>query len=92
VTRVKADGKLQALAEWRASHFPELESTLAVLKGIRDDPDASNKDRIEASKSIGRLLAVMSPEKIDLRAKPRKDKENKPSDKEWAEINGRLAA
>jgi hypothetical protein len=34
---------------------------LNVLKGIRDDSKASHKDRIEASKSIGRLLSAMTP-------------------------------
>jgi hypothetical protein len=61
------------LTAWRASHFSELEATLTVLKGIRDDPDASNKDRIESSKSIGRLLSALSPEKVAVTASEEKD-------------------
>jgi hypothetical protein len=61
------------LTSWRASHFSELEATLIVLKGIRDDPDASNKDRIESSKSIGRLLSALSPEKVAVTASEEKD-------------------
>ena len=61
------------LTAWRASHFSELETTLSVLKGIRDDPDASNKDRIESSKSIGRLLSALSPEKVAVTASEEKD-------------------
>ena len=61
------------LRKWRASHFAELEATLTVLKSIRDDPEASNKDRVEASKSIGRLLAVMSPDKVTTLASDEKD-------------------
>jgi hypothetical protein len=61
------------LTAWRQSHFSELEATLTVLKGIRDDPDASNKDRIESSKSIGRLLSALSPEKVAVTASEEKD-------------------
>jgi hypothetical protein len=60
----KADDHSVELSAWRKSHWDELDATLGVLKGIRDDPEASNKDRVEASKSIGRLLAVMSPERV----------------------------
>lgn len=61
------------LRAWRDSHFEELESTLQVLKAIRDDPEASNKDRIEASKSLGRLLAAMAPEKVSQEKSEEKD-------------------
>lgn len=82
--------KNKELSVWRASHFKELEATLAVLKSIRDDPEASNKDRIEASKSIGRLLSAMSPAKAGA-TKPETKKDNKPTDQEWEVINERLA-
>ena len=52
------------LTAWRKSHWDELEATLKVFKSIRDDPEATNKDRIEAAKGVGRLLAVLSPEKV----------------------------
>ncbi|MBV6343481.1 hypothetical protein [Candidatus Magnetobacterium casense] len=64
----KSEDHSSDLSAWRKSHWGELDATLSVLKGIRDDPDASNKDRVEASKSIGRLLAVMSPEKVAVAA------------------------
>ena len=93
--KVDADNKLAELAKWRASKFSELESTLTVLIGIRDDVEASNKDRIEASKSIGRLLAVMSPEKVSVTKKDtvvaKKGADNKPTDAEWEQINQRLS-
>jgi hypothetical protein len=60
-TKKKAAGKSKELAGWRDSHFAELEATLNVFKGIRDDPEASDKDRIEAGKSIGRMLSAMTP-------------------------------
>lgn len=53
--------KSKELSEFRQQHFGELERTITVLKEIRDDPEASHKDRIEASKSIGRMLSAMSP-------------------------------
>ena len=79
------------LVAWRQHHFAELESTLKVLKEIRDDPEASHKDRIEASKSIGRLLSAMSPSKAGTE-KPKKQQEHKPTSEEWDEIEKRLAS
>jgi hypothetical protein len=61
------------LTSWRASHFPELEATLNVLVSIRDNPKAKDKDRIEASKGVGRLLSAMSPEKVAVTASEEKD-------------------
>jgi hypothetical protein len=55
--------KSSELQAWRELHSEELDATLKVLKGIRDDTEASNKDRIEASKSIARMMAAMSPGK-----------------------------
>ena len=69
----KKEDNAGELREWRASHFSELEATLTVLKGIRDDPDAKAKDVIEAAKGIGRLLAALSPEKIAGTASEEKD-------------------
>ena len=65
--------KDDGLTEWRASHFAELESTLSVLKSIRDNPEAKDKDRTEACKGIGRLLSAMSPEKVAVTASEEKD-------------------
>ena len=62
--KVVPRGKTKILAEWRARHFEELEATLQVLRSIRDCETASNKDKIEASKSLGRLLGALQPEKV----------------------------
>lgn len=61
------------LTEWRRSHFSELEATLTVLKSIRDDPEAKDKDRIEAAKGVGRLLSALSPEKVAVTASEEKE-------------------
>jgi hypothetical protein len=61
------------LAAWRQSHFAELEATLLVLKSIRDNTEAKDKDRTEACKGIGRLLSAMSPEKVAVMASDEKD-------------------
>jgi chaperonin cofactor prefoldin len=67
------DESQKELTAWRASHFAELEATLRVFKEVRDDPEASNKDRIEAGKSIGRLLSAMAPEKVSSATTEEKD-------------------
>jgi len=56
--------KADTLAEWRKANFNEIEKCLKVAKGIRDDPEASNKDRIESIKAIARMLAALAPERI----------------------------
>jgi hypothetical protein len=68
-----AKKKEDGLTAWRASHFAELEATLKVLVSIRDDPEAKDKDRIEASKGVGRLLSALSPEKVAVTASDEKD-------------------
>ena len=52
------------LSAWREKHFKELEETLRVAKDIRDNPQASNRDRIEAAKLIARLLHSLQPDKV----------------------------
>jgi len=71
MTKKKQDDP--GLTEWRASHFSELDATLSVLVSIRDNPEAKDKDRIEASKGVGRLLSAMSPEKVAVTASEEKD-------------------
>ena len=83
-------GKSKELAEFRANNFGELKKTLKVLISVRDSPDTSAKDKIEASKAIGRMLSAMSPAKTG-DAKPVKQVEAKPTEDEWAEIESRLA-
>ena len=79
------------LSSWRSKHFKELEATLKVLRTIRDDPEASHKDRIEASKSIGRMLSAMSPSKSGDSKPEAKKNEHMPTEDERDEIERRLA-
>ena len=55
--------KKNALKEWREKHFKELEINLTVAKTIRDNGDATSKDRNEAIKTISRLLGALQPER-----------------------------
>lgn len=58
--------------KWRSDNKDELDRTLAVMVGIRDDPDQKAKDRIDAGRSIARMLGGMAPEQADKKvpAKP----------------------
>jgi hypothetical protein len=58
----KSRKRRDIVADWREKHLHELDKTLEVWKSVRDDPDSSYKDRIEAGKAIARLLGAMSPE------------------------------
>lgn len=85
--------KSKELADFRAKHFEELERTIDVFRQIRDDPKASHKDRIEAGKSIGRMLSAMSPAKAgETKQASQPASQAKPTDEEWAEIERRLSA
>ena len=55
----------EVLKSWREKHWKELDVTMKVLKSIRDDDEANNKDRIEAGKAISRMLGVLAAEKVD---------------------------
>ena len=94
MAKVKADGKAAALASWRAKHFSQLELSLQAAIQIRDDPGTRAKERIEAIKTIGRLLDAMSPEKVVPTKTPSTNgkKENRPTAEEWKVINARLEA
>ncbi len=52
---------------WRQDHKDELDRTLAVLISIRDDTNEKSKDRIDAGRSIARMLGSMAPEKEEAR-------------------------
>ncbi len=52
-----------SLREWREKHQGEMEKNLQTLIAIRDDTDASDKDRIEASKNLSRILGGLAPER-----------------------------
>ena len=56
--------RTENLAEWRKANFKEIQKCLEVARAIRDDTEASNKDRIEAIKSIARMLAALAPERM----------------------------
>ena len=68
----------EALAEWRAKHIDQWEKNLEVAMAIRDDPDASNRDRNEAIKIISRLLGILQPEKQTTKEKKEEAKKKEP--------------
>lgn len=63
-TKLTKKVKEEALAEWRQKHFKEMNKNIKVMKAIRDNPDATDKNRIEATKAIARMLGTLSPEKV----------------------------
>jgi hypothetical protein len=68
----KQDDIVQA---WRRDNKHELDRTLAVLIGIRDNEDEGAKNRIDAGRSIARMLGALSADKEDKEKKgPEKPK------------------
>lgn len=68
----------EALAEWRAKHIDQWEKNLQVAIAIRDDPDASNKDKNEAIKIISRMLGILQPERVGSKEKKEEPKKKEP--------------
>ncbi len=54
--------KRDIISDWREKNIAELDENLRVWKSIRDDNQSSDKDRIEAAKSIARQLGAMAPD------------------------------
>jgi CO dehydrogenase/acetyl-CoA synthase delta subunit len=90
MTKVNAEDKQAALAEWRARHFEELDLTLTVLKSIRDNPRAKDKDRVDASKAIARMLDAVTPEKIEKGSGAGQQKKNRDKPELSPELRERL--
>jgi hypothetical protein len=66
--------------KWRSDNKDELDRTLAVMVGIRDDPDQKAKDRIDAGRSIARMLGGLAPEREDKKSPPKPEIRSKVED------------
>ena len=53
----------QAIDAFRKKHIKELETNMAVAVSIRDDVEASPRDRNEAIKTISRMLGALQPDR-----------------------------
>ena len=57
--------KQEALAEWRKENWLKIfTENRTTLEQIRDDPETSNRDRVEAAKTLARMVDGLSAEKI----------------------------
>jgi len=65
--------KSTILSEWREKNMIELNACLDVAKAVRDDPGATARDRIEAVKTIGRLLSALTPDRVPPKKPVKKD-------------------
>lgn len=81
----------EMLAEWRRKHFSEMEENIKINIEIRDNPEEKAKDRIDASKTISRMLGTLAPEKIEKKDAPIK-KESPFTTAETKKLNARLKA
>ena len=76
------------LAIWRKKHFAELEKNLTTAISVRDNTDATDRDRNEAIKTISRLLGGLQSDRVQAGKDPR---DTKPfTDTEEAEIQARV--
>lgn len=69
--------KKKDLLSFRKKYIQELEKNVEVWKEIRDNPDESGRDRIEAAKNIAKVLGAFS-----VASAPDKDKETSRLSKE----------
>jgi hypothetical protein len=57
--------KQEALAEWRKDNWKQIfDSNKKVLDEILNNPETSSRDRIEAAKTLARMVDGLSAEKI----------------------------
>ena len=75
---------------WRLEHKDELNKTLEVLISIRDNLDEKSKDRIDAGRSIARMLGALAPEKEEAAKKRAQESPKVKSDLE-EQLEGVLA-
>jgi len=71
-------------------HKDELNKTLEVLISIRDNLDEKSKDRIDAGRSIARMLGALAPEKEEAAKKRAQESPKVKSDLE-EQLEGVLA-
>ena len=58
------------VSTWRGKNADELDKCLEVLKTIRDDPEAKDKDKIDATIAIGRLLGAVMADGRSAKGRP----------------------
>ena len=75
MTDDKKKAHKEALDEFRRKHMGELESNLQVLIGIRDDPEATDRNKIEAIKAIARMLSALQPDRQVAKTEVKKKEE-----------------
>lgn len=64
MSKVEKLAKVSALVEFRKKYMiEEMEANLQVCKEIRDNSESKDKDRIEASKLISRMMHGLQPDK-----------------------------
>ncbi len=79
---------------WREANLAELDRNLSTWKAIRDDFEASDKDRIEAAKAIARQMGALSPDQKKTEKEERRDEgpvKPKLKDEHSAELEALLA-
>lgn len=59
----------KVLAEWREAHFHELDDCLRVSAEIRDDPEASARERNAAVRNIAALLGALTEKSAPAQSK-----------------------
>ncbi|MCK9597993.1 MAG: hypothetical protein M0R06_03065 [Sphaerochaeta sp.] len=67
-----ANQQADIVQKWRADNKEELDTTLRVLIGIRDNPNEETKERVNACKAIAKMFGGMAPDHGDVSAKSKK--------------------
>ena len=70
----------ESLAEWRKRNMSEIDECLRTWIEIRDDREASARDRNEAAKNIARALSALAPDRVTEKAPTRAEIEAQRAD------------
>jgi len=90
MTVAKKKAHKEALDEFRQKHLKELEKTIQVFISIRDNEAEQARNRIEAGKSVARMLAALQPDRQVQRQDTKKKDEDVFTKEEEGEILARV--
>jgi len=67
--KIEKLAKVKAIVAFREKHFKtEMETNLKVAQSVRDSKTAKDKDRIDAIKTIARMVGGLQPERATTQA------------------------
>lgn len=65
------------LVKWRKDNWAQLDLSLKAAMEVRDDPNVNHKNKLDAVKTISRILGVLAQEPVPRKEPPKKESDPK---------------